>query len=123
MATKYQLRVGMWDVDLDQPVEIGTPAWTAYLAWLALGNVADVALPAPPPALTPEQLAAKAELEALATIKQALRAHPMVQQLLVRSPADVDSWLLANVTSLPTAMPVLRVLCYVVAFLARERLR
>jgi hypothetical protein len=120
---KYQLRDGVWDTELGQAIPPGTPAWTAYLAWVALGNVPDVAPPTPPLPLTPEQAAAKAELDTLAAIRQTLRAHPMVQQLLVRSPADVDLWITQNVTTLASALPVLRVLCYVVALLARERLR
>jgi NAD(P)-dependent dehydrogenase (short-subunit alcohol dehydrogenase family) len=65
----------------------------------------------------PENLAATAkDIEALGR-------RCLAQVTNVRKPEDVDNWIQDNVTDLASAKVVLRTLAYVVALLARERLK
>lgn len=120
---RYELRaVGVFDNVAGKTVLPQTPAWDAYLAWFAAGNAPD---PMPVPAVIPPsvaEIAAQAEIDARAAIAEALKVNPLVQGLVARTPADVDVWIQTNVVDLNSAKVVLRVLAYVVALLARERL-
>lgn len=119
------LPTGVLNVDtgatvLRQP--LGNPAWATYQAWLAAGNVPAPYVAPAPPAPSAAELAADAELAARAAIVTTLRANNLVTALATRTPAQIDSWIGANVTDLPSAINAIRLLAYVVALLARERL-
>lgn len=123
--TYAMLAVGVLNVDTGAtvlPTPLGNDAWSAYQAWLAAGNTPTpyvAPFPTPPSAA---ELAADAELSARAAIVSTLRANALVTALATRTPAQIDSWITANVTDLPSAINAIRLLAYVVALLARERL-
>ena len=118
------LGVGVRDQVVALDVLPNSPAWDDYLAWLAAGNAPDAQDP-PPAATAPTaaETAARTELAARDALVAALKINPLVQALVTRTPADVDTWISINGVDLNSAKTVLRVLAYVVALLARERLQ
>lgn len=119
------LPTGVLNVDTGATVlrlPLGNAAWSVYQAWLAAGNVPAPYVPPPPPAPSAAELAADAELAARAAIVTTLRANNLVTALATRTPAQIDSWITTNVVDLPSAINAIRLLAYVVALLARERL-
>lgn len=123
MSRYRMLLRGVLDTETGETITIENAlAWRAYQAWLAEHNNPDPYEPPPVPDPTPEELAALAEQDARATLANQLRANTLIQQLRGRSPAEIDNWIQTNVTDLASAKVVLRILAYVVAFIARERL-
>ena len=123
MSARYELRTrGVFDNSISALVLPGSSTWPDYLDWVRAGNAPD------PDSTTAAVPPTQAELDALAAIDdkadhaRQLRANFLVQQLVTRKPAQVDDWINTNVTDLASAKVVLRVLAYVVALLARERL-
>jgi hypothetical protein len=77
-------------------------------AWMALGNVPD---PPPPPS--------PADMQNVADIAAA-KAYSKLTALAAMSPAQVQAWVVANVTTLPTAQDAIATLAIAVAILARR---
>lgn len=91
--------------------------WQEYLAWVALGNTPD-------PEFTQAELDAQAAEAAERALRLANRAaakaDALVAELASRTPAEIDAYIVANVTDLASAKLVLRALAQVVGVLARE---
>jgi hypothetical protein len=116
---RYRLLAkGVLNVDTGETILPRTAAWNTYLEWVRRGGTVEPQ--DPPPALSEAEVSARAELSARAALRNNLRAMTVIQQLRGRSPADIDNWIQTNVTDLASAKVVLRILAYVVAYLARE---
>jgi hypothetical protein len=99
------------------------PGWPEYEAWLMAGGVPDPMLPVVlDVAYVDPNSPAEIESAARKQIRNALRVDAAVQALRTRTPAQVDSWIDANVTDLASAREVLKILARVLALLARESL-
>jgi hypothetical protein len=81
--------------------------WQRYLAWLAAGNTPDPADPPPPPS--------QDELDAAAA-----KAYASLQALMGMTPAQVQAWVTANITTLAAAQDAIATLAIAVAVLARR---
>lgn len=122
MSAYRLLARGVLDLDTGETILPGrTAAWLAYLAWVSAGGQPEPMDTTEPP-LSDAEIAARAELAAQEALRQQLRGMTVIQQLRGRTPADIDTWIQTNVTDLASAKVVLRILAYVVALLARERL-
>jgi hypothetical protein len=95
--------------------------WGEYVAWRALGNRPDPMLVVPH-VVTPAEQATLDELAARDAVIATLKADSAIQALRTRTPAQVDSWIDANVVDLASARAVLKILARVLALLARERI-
>ena len=84
--------------------------WREYEAWLDDGHSPEPADPPPP-----EEGARRAR-------RQALRAYSMIQRLETATPAEIDAWIDANVTTIAQARTVLKALCVAMSVLLREGL-
>jgi hypothetical protein len=82
-------------------------AWQQYQAWLGAGNTPEPADPPPPPS--------QDELDAAAA-----KAYAKLQALIAMSPAQVQAWVTANITTLPAAQDAIATLAIAVAVLARR---
>lgn len=56
------------------------------------------------------------------TQEEFVRTHPYIRALLTKSPTEIETWMLANVTDLVTARDVLINLAMVVSILAKREL-
>jgi hypothetical protein len=88
-----------------------------YLSWVADGNTPD-------PAFTPEELAQQA-LDAIAAQKEhddlvAAKAYAKLTALKNMTPAEIQTWTTANVTTLAQARDALTTLAIAVSILARR---
>jgi hypothetical protein len=73
--------------------------------------------------ITPEDIAAKALRDQDAADLAATRADALITALITRTPAQIDAYIEANVTSLASARDVLKLLAKCVAIVARAQLR
>jgi hypothetical protein len=73
--------------------------------------------------ITPEDIADKARRDQDAADLAATRADALITALVTRTPAQIDAYMDANVTSLATARDVLKLLAKCVAIVARAQLR
>jgi hypothetical protein len=124
LPPRYQLlREGVWDL-LDGVAILpqrDPTRWQAYLEWLAVEGNRPLPL-APPPPPSQEELDARAEETTRRGIINELRVDAAISALRNRTPAQVDAWIDANVTTLAEARTVLKILARILAILARERL-
>ncbi len=84
--------------------------WKVYQQWLAVPNTP---LPADPDVYAPERAAREQE-------RRDVLADATVQQLASMTAAQVDAYVVANVTDLQSAKQLLRKISQVVAYLARN---
>lgn len=114
---------GVIDMDTGRLIQPHMQTWRDYERWLAAGNelLAPLVVDQPPP--TQAIIDALAELEARKAMRKALHADSVVQYLRTHTPAEVASYVAANVTDLASARNVLAKLAMIVAYLARERLQ
>jgi hypothetical protein len=89
------------------PDDVKNIDWQHYSAWVAAGNTPDPADPPPPPS--------QDELDAAAA-----KAYAKLQALIGMTPAQVQAWVTANITTLPAAQDVIATLAIAVAVLARR---
>jgi hypothetical protein len=101
--------------------DLSHPRWRDYIQWVTAGNVADPVVVVPH-VVTPAEQAALDEMAAREAIRETLRLDTAIQALRTRTPAQVDSWIDTNVTDLPSARAVLKILARILALLARERI-
>jgi len=87
------------------PVNPHNRDYSAYLEWLTQGNTPQPADPEPPPS--------QYELDVA-------DARPKLAALMVMTPAQVESWITANVNNLADAKGVLKTLAVGMAILARR---
>jgi hypothetical protein len=73
--------------------------------------------------ITPEDIAEKAQRDQDAADLAATRADALITALITRTPAQIDAYIEANVTSLASARDVLKLLAKCVAIVARAQLR
>jgi hypothetical protein len=90
---------------------------TPAAGWYVDGNTYS------PDPITPEDIADKARREQDAADLAATRADALITALVTRTPAQIDAYMDANVTSLATARDVLKILAKCVAIVARAQLR
>jgi hypothetical protein len=122
MAARYSLRrYGVHDSVLGRVITRTDAEWSDYRVWLR-DNTPDPEPAVAPADPTPAELAAQAELAEQAAIKASLRSDAAVRALASRSPAQVDAWIDANVTTLAEARSVLKILARILALLARQTL-
>lgn len=88
------------------PPEPTLPAYREYLAWVAEGNSA-TPLPTPAPSQEMQDV-------------EVARNYAKLRALRTMTPAQVDAWVEANVTSLATAKDAIKTLAIAVAILARR---
>ena len=121
---RYRLaRVGVLDQDNGNALILPNyPGWGAYLNWLAAHNDPDP-LVVPPHVVTPTEQAALDEIAAQNGIIATLKGDAAIQALRNRTPAQVDSWIDAQINSLADAKAVLKILARIVALLARQMLK
>lgn len=96
--------------------------WSEYEEWLRAGNV-PLPMIVVVPEKTPGELAAEAEQAARKTMRNTLRAEPVVDYLRTHTPLECATWVTNNVTDLASARNVISKLAMIVAYLARERLQ
>jgi hypothetical protein len=84
--------------------------WRLYLDWLAAGNTAEPAEPEPD-----EDVSRRAR-------RAHLRANAVIQALATATPAEVDSYIDAQVVDLASARRVLKALAIAVSILLKEGL-
>ena len=89
------------------PFDQGNIDYAAFREWLAAGNTPAPADPPPPPS--------QDELNA-----QAAREYAKLRALRDMTPAQVDAWVEANVTTLAAARDAIKTLAIAVAILARR---
>jgi hypothetical protein len=94
------------------PPDVVNNDWRAYQAWVAAGGVPDPLDP-----VFAQQLAAQI---ADGANRAAARADALVTLLATKTPAQIDAYIVANVTDLASAKTVLRALAQVVGVLASE---
>lgn len=122
MSARYEARSnGVWDHEHQRLVVPGGMGWHKFQSWIAEGNAPD---PDSTPTHVPsaEEIAAQAEQDARRTIAAALRQDAALQALRLLTPAQVDSYIDANVVDLASVRVVLKRLAKIVVLLARERL-
>jgi hypothetical protein len=123
VSARYELRkAGVWDRVLGRLILKVDPEWADYVAYYRAGGEVD---PLPPPAaieLSPEELAARAEIAARTAMRAAMRNDATINFLRANTPAECEAWVMTNVTDLASAKLVLGKLAMIVAYLARERL-
>lgn len=122
MSARYELRrVGVFDLELDRVILKDDPAWPEWEAWMQT-HTPDPMPPEVAPRLSAAELAARAELDDQRAMRATLRQDGTVAFLRTHTPAEIDAWVVANVTDLASAKTLLRKLAVVVAYMARERL-
>jgi len=86
--------------------------WQDYLLWVSMGNVPDPVDP----------VHATTEAAALAnrTDRDAVKAVALIALLSSKTPAQVDAYVVANLTDLASAKIIIRSLAQVVGVLARD---
>jgi len=89
------------------PEDARNADWQRFLAWVAAGNTPEPADPPPPPS--------QDELDAAAA-----KAYAKLQSLMSMTPAQVQTWVKANITTLPAAQDAIATLAIAVAVLARR---
>ena len=89
------------------PEDARNADWQTFLVWLAAGNTAQPADPPPPPS--------QDELDAAAA-----KAYAKLQALMGMTPAQVQAWVTASITTLPAAQDAIATLAIAVSVLARR---
>jgi len=119
---RYQTRsIGVFDTQTGLHIKRNNiELWKEYNDWLAQGNVAD---PVTQPDNTPTQADIDAANEATKrkSMRNELKADNTIDYLRNHTLAEVDQWVVTNVTDLASAKTLLRKLSVIVAYLARER--
>jgi hypothetical protein len=99
------------------PADNGNSDYQAYLKWKAEGNTPD-------PAFTPEELAQQAADELVAQKEKAdiasAKTYAKLNALKNMTPAEIQMWTVANVTTLAQARDALTTLAIAVSILARR---
>ena len=121
-APEYQVvyPVGVRHLPTGRVIKPDWPEWAAYQSYLSTGG--DLAPADPDPPLSESEALARLELSERFNLLRELRGDPALQALRARTPAQVDAWIDANVTTLAQAREVLKTLARIVALIARERL-
>lgn len=88
------------------PKDFNNHEYREYLAWVALGNTPD---PMPAYVKTPDEVDA-----------DAVRAYPKLHALATLTPAQVATWVDANINTLADAKDALKTLAMAVGILARR---
>lgn len=111
----YQLNVDGWPTRLPDGAFVD-PNGVEYRAWIAAGNT-----PLPPdPALVAAAQAQSAFSAQLAQDTADTKAVAAVKALLMKTPAQVDAYLDANVVDLASARAVIKIVVKVLAIVARQ---
>ncbi len=97
------------------PADARNQDYLAYLAWQAIGNTA---LPVDPPSAQESAAAASAQRDAIDSA--AARSQVKLQALMAMTPAQVQVWVAANVTTLAQAQDAIGTLAIAVGVLARR---
>jgi len=97
------------------PPDQGNADYLAYLAWVADGNTP---LPVDPP--TPAELAAAAQAAQDAQDIADAKAYAKLAALKAMPPAQIQTWVNANVTTLAQAQDAIKTLAIAVSVLLRR---
>jgi len=97
------------------PTDPGNTDYAEYLAWTAEGNTPD---PVDPP--TAEELAAAAAEVQYKADAAAAKAYTKLKALSTMTPAQVQTWVAANVTNLAQAQDAITTLAIAVSILSRR---
>lgn len=117
MALYQLVSGGVKTSDLFIPNDPANRHWREFLDWQAAGNIPD-------PQFTQAELDAQAAAIAAESLdredRAAAKADPLIANLAGKTPAQIDAYIVANVTDLASAKLVLRGLAQVVGILARK---
>lgn len=102
-------------------IEPSTPAWDAYQAWIAAGNVPEP--PELPPGVSPEQAEIDADKAEAREWRTALLQDPLITGLRKRTPDQISTWIDNNVNNLADAKGVLKSMARLLVVLARREFR
>ena len=94
------------------PPDANNKDWRDFLAWKDAGGMPDP--------IDPAYASQAAELASKQADRAAARADALVTALASKTPAQIDTYIVNNVTDLASAKTVLRALAQVVGVLARD---
>ena len=107
MAKLFKLVANSWPLRVADGAFINPQTNADYLAWLTAGNTPDPQDPPPPPT--------QDELDAIAA-----KTYAKLTALKGMTPAQVQTWVTANVTNLAQAQDAIMTLAIAVSILARR---